>query len=77
MRHWMSRLTLEITNVRVERLNEITHADAIAEGCKPHPACPSQSCGEDYQRLWESINGPGSWDQNPWVWALTFKIIKP
>jgi hypothetical protein len=68
-----SRLTLEIVKVRIERLNEITHADAIAEGCSPHPACPSQSSCGDYERLWESINGPGSWEANPWVWVVEFR----
>ena len=74
---WASRITLEIVSIRIERLNEITHADAIAEGCPPHPECPTQSVCGDYERLWESINGPGSWNANPWVWALTFKRIKP
>lgn len=61
-----SRLTLRITDVRVERLNECSHADAVAEGV-----------GDliEYSVLWEQINGPGSWSANPWVWALTFEAI--
>jgi hypothetical protein len=77
MPRWASRITLEIVSVRIERLNEITHADAIAEGCPPHPGLPTQSVCGDYERLWDSINGPGSWNANPYVWVLTFKRIKP
>lgn len=72
-----SRITLEITGVRVERLQEITHADAIAEGCQPHPNATTQSKCDDFKRLWESINGPASWDANPYVWAITFNRIEP
>jgi hypothetical protein len=73
MRRKHSRITLEIVSVRVERLKHITHEDCIREGCKPHPCQPSQSCNGDYERLWESINGAGSWDANPWVWVIEFK----
>lgn len=76
MPRWASRITLEIVSVRVERLNAITHIDAIAEGCTPHPDAPAQSMGDDYKGLWESINGPGSWDLNPWVWVIEFRRIK-
>jgi hypothetical protein len=71
-----SRITLEITGVRVERLQDISEADAMAEGCrKPIPVCEDDDCSyrADYERLWESINGPGSWDANPWVWVLEFR----
>lgn len=69
-----SRITLEITGVRVERLREISMADVIAEGL-----CLSTDKTDlsDFQNLWESINGPGSWALNPWVWCLTFQRIKP
>jgi hypothetical protein len=70
-----SRITLEITGVRVERLQEISEADAAAEGCEP--ALPVSDkrwvCG--YSRLWESINGKGSWSLNPWVWVIEFKRV--
>lgn len=71
-----SRLTLEIEGVRVERLQEISEGDAKAEGCEP--ALPVSDkrwvCG--YSRLWESINGKGSWSVNPWVWVIEFKRIE-
>ena len=84
------RITLEITGVRVERLQDISEVDAKAEGCEPIDLCDHirQSCSDigcpgptnyrgGYQSLWESINGPGSWDTNPWVWVIEFKRIKP
>lgn len=71
---WASRLTLEITGVRVERLQDISEADAKAEGCV-YVEAPPLSVGYHpaYRDLWESINGPGSWAANPWVWVLEFK----
>lgn len=83
MRRWMSRITLELTAVRVERLNEISEADAIAEGVasedhirKPgDPYLPLVSPVEHYAKLWESLNGAGSWAANPWVWVLTFRRV--
>jgi len=98
MPRWASRIDLEITNVRVERLNDINEQDAIAEGIvidifnqgEPpkhgHFNCAGKyvpAFGEfdparyKFFRLWESINGAGSWQQNPWVWVIEFKRIKP
>lgn len=73
MRQWMSRITLEITGIRVERLQDITPDDCRAEGM-PHE---NNDIGVryGYGQLWNQINGPGSWDANPWVWALTFKLL--
>jgi hypothetical protein len=68
MPRWASRITLEITGVRVERLQQISDADALAEGC---------SLASVYARLWESIHGPGSWDANPWVWVVEFRWLPP
>lgn len=108
-----SRITLEVTGVRVERLQEISEADAMAEGVESleseahcdrerfdHALCGN--CGglrlhngfgtnygvifdidcaqcdthaKRYRWLWESINGPGSWDANPWVWVIEFKRV--
>ncbi len=72
-----SRITLEITGVRVERLNEISGADCIAEGIVEGEA-PQYVFGlhEAYRNLWESINGPGSWITNPWVWVVEFRRME-
>jgi hypothetical protein len=77
MPRWASRITLEITGVRVERLHAINEVDAIAEGA-PWAACGSPQDGSHkagYAQLWESINGPGSWGLNPWVWVIEFKRV--
>ena len=76
MPRWASRITLEITSVRVERLQDISVADAIAEGCPGGEHGDRYAALEQYRALWESINGPGSWDANPWVWAITFKRVE-
>jgi hypothetical protein len=82
-----SRLTLEVVSVRVERLQEIHWHDALKEGIKPEmcgcggdPECgcggmPIEDPTYEFQNLWESINGPGSWEANPWLWAIEFKRI--
>lgn len=80
MPRWASRITLEVTGVRVERLQEISEADARAEGCAGgHGAIPeygySASPVEHYGFLWEQINGPGSWSANPWVWVIEFARV--
>lgn len=73
-----SRITLEITGIRVERLREISEEDAKAEGCEPyrlpcHPDIGPFKAG--YSVLWESINGAGSWDRNQYVWVISFRRI--
>ena len=70
-----SRISLEITNVRVERLQEISESDARSEGISKNQ-CPDWHAQTDYRVLWESINGPGSWDANPWVWAIEFRRVE-
>jgi hypothetical protein len=74
-----SRILLEITDVRVQRLQEISEADARAEGVTPNAFEQTSDNwgGVLYRRLWEQINGPGSWDANPWVWAITFQMLEP
>ena len=103
MPRWASRITLEVGSVRVERLQDISEEDALAEGIfyqKPTaedikdgatdgvyivPGL-TQPLGQPmwaptaalaYRFLWESINGPASWDANPWVWVVTFRRINP
>jgi hypothetical protein len=88
MPRWASRILLEITGVRVERLQETSEKDAIAEGIErinagDHWAWRDYSGNRQtlspvfsYQSLWESINGPDSWAVNPWVWVLEFRRIE-
>jgi hypothetical protein len=78
-----SRITLEITDVRVERLQKISEADAIAEGVTPTMPIYGDCGGFEHQggrdafwRLWQSINGAGSWDANPWVWVVEFQRVE-
>lgn len=74
MPRWSSRITLEVTGVRVERLQDISASDAIAEGIpRGGPENPDGIEQREYRQLWEQINGPGSWDANPWVWVVEFK----
>ncbi len=88
MPRWASRILLEVTGVRVEQLNEISEADAKAEGAMFHDGRGIGHSGwrHDYKdvhanarssfaRLWESINGHGSWEANPFVWVIEFKRI--
>jgi hypothetical protein len=81
MPRWASRIDLEITGVRVERLNEISEADCIKEGIAPvslHDLdCDSIAPSTHFKALWESINGEGSWSRNPFVWVLEFKRVQP
>lgn len=82
-----SRITLEILNVRVERLNDISEQEALAEGVRRYGEEPIAKYGIEYPLmltaknafawLWESINGPDSWELNPWVWVIEFKRVKP
>lgn len=95
MPRWVSRFTDIVTDVRVQRLQEISEADCIAEGppsvvglewfgpCKPFsgafvidPDRPHVRVAPRtwYRELWDTINGAGSWDSNPWVVALTFDV---
>lgn len=72
MPRWASRLVLEITEVRVERLQEMSAPDAWAEGIAHSPDVNPLHA---FEKLWTSINGEGSWAANPWVWALTFRRV--
>ena len=76
MPRWASRITLEVTDVRVERLQEISRKDAISEGCPfEHPTGVAANTDPKrwYSKLWDEINGTGSWASSPWVWVVEFK----
>lgn len=75
MPRWASRITLEIVAVRVERLQDISDADAIREGIPDYPDFTGDSPVHDYSALWESINGRGSWISNPFVWVIEFTRV--
>lgn len=103
MPRWASRLTLNVTDVRVERLQKISEEDSIAEGVErglhpitggdegwkdysiihggphmgkahPHAIAPWKSAKLSYQSLWETLNGPDAWSDNPWVVAISFEV---
>lgn len=77
MPRWASRITLEVVKVRVERLQDITEEDAKAEGCaRFEDDHGGYSARVMFCELWESINGAGSWDLNPWVWVVEFKKVE-
>jgi hypothetical protein len=83
MPRWASRITLEITGIRVERLQDITEEDAIAEGFERDFKPDGSSYGaelttacEQFESLWQSINGPESWAANPWVWLVEFRRVE-
>jgi hypothetical protein len=83
MRRWMSRITLELVAVRVERLRDISAEDALSEGIDHY--CPNVTAAlrgeaeadpiDEYRQLWERINGAGSWAANPWVWVIEFRRV--
>lgn len=99
MPRWASRITLEVTSVRVERLQDITEEDARAEGVdwsRPepygekwddddredprevgYPPAGASFARDNFRRLWSGINGPESWDANPWVWVVGFRLVDP
>jgi hypothetical protein len=117
MPRWASRITLRITDIRVERLQDITEDDARAEGCEARPfpgpwwqgyrdfgdgdLIHQQAIGETapdwmiepkkmpptpwldrsardgFRSIWMGLHGPGAWDENPWVWAISFERVKP
>lgn len=76
MPRWASRIMLDVTAVLVERLQDISIADCISEGiARGGPENPDGIEREEYRALWEQINGPDSWDVNPWVWVVDFKRV--
>jgi hypothetical protein len=80
MPRWASRILLEITEVRVERVQDISEKDAGAEGAWRTPAGCSHYSIEppEFETLWDSINAKRgySWESNPWVWVISFRRIE-
>lgn len=85
MPRWASRITLEITDVRIERLQDISEADAAAEGARAiecdhvRHSCEEIGCFGDthkaaFRGIWESTGG--DWNANPWVWVIEFKKLE-
>jgi len=69
-----SRITLKITEIRVERLQEITFDDCRKEGVKKYPA--QQNNRMLFLMLWNSLNKKYPWLSNPWLWVISFRRIK-
>lgn len=76
MPRWASRILLEITNVRVERLKSISDGDALREGCSTADMKSGDCVADVFARLWASIYGSDSWNANPWVWVIEFKCVE-
>lgn len=78
MPRWASRITLEITGVRVERVQEIGYEDILREGIRMNnPHIIYSGYQESFKQLWDSINGKKyPWVSNPWVWVISFKRIE-
>lgn len=92
MPRWASRLSLEITDVRIERPHDISEADAEAEGIREPSLGDLHMIDRGvassvpraqapplvlWEFLWKHVNGHAAWDANPWVWAVTFKRVTP
>jgi hypothetical protein len=85
MPRWASRITLELTRVRVEKLQSISEEDAVAEGCvggmgqatikSERFGCCMPGAVYQYAVLWDSLHGEGNWAENPWVWVLEFRKL--
>lgn len=85
MPRWASRITLEVTEIRLQRLNEISEQDAVAEGFAAHPyymadgskdEMMSFAAVDDFATFWANMHGEESLRANPWVWAVTFKQVE-
>ena len=76
MPRWASRILLEITSVRVERLQAITLGDICKEiGCGLYDFRPATYGFQVWEEMWKSIYGEENWQANPWVWVIEFKVV--
>lgn len=86
MPRWASRITLELTEVRVERVQDISGMDAKREGVSipahlPHDGADLDHARRQFAHVWDSLNGPAArrgygWDVNPWVWVVEFRRVE-
>lgn len=88
MTRWASRLTLRVTNIRAERLQDISEEDARAEGANFHDGDPDEygmcrrlrvEAKDDFRHIWEDCyhkDSPEAWHRNPWVWVYEFEVIR-
>lgn len=87
MPRWASRLTLEVTEVRLERVRSISQADAHAEGFEPGVMMDGTVNGEPakiavtdpvywFAMLWNTIHGKGAYADDPWVWVVVFRLLE-
>lgn len=78
MPRWASRITLEITDVRVERLRDLSEEDAKSEGIIPSAGgvLPGWEYRINFRDLWMDIYGTDNWEANPWVWVIEFKRVE-
>ncbi|EQB1352070.1 hypothetical protein ACYB2F_004502, partial [Salmonella enterica subsp. enterica] len=78
MPRWASRITLEITDVRVERLRGLSEEDAKSEGIIPSAGgvLPGWEYRINFRDLWMDIYGTDNWEANPWVWVIEFKRVE-
>ncbi|MFG0356580.1 hypothetical protein [Pseudomonas sp. zbq_11] len=79
MPRWASRILLEVTDVRVEQLQAISIGQICKEGLARsiYEFIPVTTAFDAFAEVWDSINGPGAWEANPWVWAVEFKQVQP
>jgi hypothetical protein len=79
MPRWASRILLEVTDVRVEQLQAISIGQICKEGLARsiYEFIPVTTAFDAFAEVWDSINGPGTWEANPWVWAVEFKQVQP
>lgn len=78
MPRWASRILLEVTDVRVEQLQAISIGQICKEGLARsiYEFIPVTTAFDAFAEVWDSINGPGAWEANPWVWAVEFKQVQ-
>jgi len=77
MCNWMCRIRRELTGIRVERVQDISKADVLAEGVTERDGCPLADVHvgwhEPFAKLWDDTNGEGAWKRNDWVWVVEFE----